>query len=133
MASFYVKRFSFDVSDNTPVSFISDSKGSYLVAVSDDLHPQFEITFGGKNVNREPEQVDAEEFIAKKGLQAKGKKVSSLDVKAVAFIEPLHKPEDDIVEEASEAENQAGEIDNSDVEDPIDIDFPGDDAQLSLF
>ncbi|MBO5310980.1 MAG: DNA gyrase/topoisomerase IV subunit A [Bacteroidales bacterium] len=133
VASFYVKRFSFDVSDNTPVSFISDSKGSYLVAVSDDLHPQFEITFGGKNVNREPEQVDAEEFIAKKGLQAKGKKVSALDVKAVAFIEPLHKPEDDIVEEASEAENQAGEIDNSDVEDPIDIDFPGDDAQLSLF
>ena len=133
VASFYVKRFSFDVSDNTPVSFISDSKGSYLVAVSDDLHPQFEITFGGKNVNREPEQVDAEEFIAKKGLQAKGKKVSALDVKAVAFIEPLHKPEDDIVETPSEAENQAGEIDNSDVEDPIDIDFPGDDAQLSLF
>ena len=133
VASFYVKRFSFDVSDNTPVSFISDSRGSYLVAISDDLHPQFEITFGGKNVNREPEQVDAEEFIAKKGLQAKGKKVSALDVKAVAFIEPLHKPEDDIVEEASEAENQAGEIDNSDVEDPIDIDFPGDDAQLSLF
>ena len=133
VASFYVKRFSFDVSDNTPVSFISDSKGSYLVAISDDLHPQFEITFGGKNVNREPETVDAEEFIAKKGLQAKGKKVSALDVKAVAFIEPLHKPEDDIVEEVSEAENQAGEIDNSDVEDPIDIDFPGDDAQLSLF
>ena len=133
VASFYVKRFSFDVSDNTPVSFISDSRGSYLVAISDELHPQFEITFGGKNVNREPEQVDAEEFIAKKGLQAKGKKVSALDVKAVAFIEPLHKPEDDIVEEASEAENQAGEIDNSDVEDPIDIDFPGDDAQLSLF
>lgn len=133
VASFYVKRFSFDVSDNTPVSFISDSKGSYLVAISDDLHPQFEITFGGKNVNRDPETVDAEEFIAKKGLQAKGKKVSALDVKAVAFIEPLHKPEDDIVEEASEAENQAGEIDNSDVEDPIDIDFPGDDAQLSLF
>ena len=133
VASFYVKRFSFDVSDNTPVSFISDSKGSYLVAIADDLHPQFEITFGGKNVNREPEQVDAEEFIAKKGLQAKGKKVSALDVKSVAFIEPLHKPEDDIVEEASEAENQAGDIDNSDVEDPIDIDFPGDDAQLSLF
>ena len=47
VGSFYVKRFSFDVSDNTPVSFISDSKGSYLVALSDDKHPQFEITFGG--------------------------------------------------------------------------------------
>ena len=133
VASFYVKRFSFDVSDNTPVSFISDSKGSYLVAISDDLHPQFEITFGGKNVNRDPETVDAEEFIAKKGLQAKGKKVSALDVKSVVFVEPLHKPEDDIVEETSQAENQAGEIDNSDVEDPIDLDMPDDDLQLTLF
>ena len=133
VGSFYVKRFSFDVSDNTPVSFIADTKGSYLVAISDDLHPQFEITFGGKNVNRDPEKVDAEEFIAKKGLQAKGKKVSALDVKSVVFIEPLHKPEDDIIEEAAEAENQAGEIDNSDVEDPIDIDFPDEEIQLSLF
>ena len=133
VASFYVKRFSFDVSDNTPVSFISDSKGSYLVAISDDLHPQFEITFGGKNVNRDPETVDAEEFIAKKGLQAKGKKVSALDVKSVVFAEPLHKPEDDIEEEESQAENQAGEIDNSDVEDLIDIDMPDDDLQLTLF
>ena len=55
-----------------------------------------------------------------------------MDVKAVKFIEPLHKPEDDVVPEESEAENQAGEIDNSDVEDPIDISLD-DDIQLSLF
>ena len=132
VAAFYVKRFAFDVSDNTPVSFISDAKGSYLVAISDDKHPQFEITFGGKHEHREAELVDAEEFIAKKGIQAKGKKVSAMDVKAVAFAEPLHKPEDDVVQAESEAENQAGEIDNTDVEDPIDIDLP-DDPQLSLF
>ena len=130
--SFYVKRFSFDVSDNTAVSFISDTKGSYLVAISDDKHPQFEITFGGKHAHREQENVDAEEFIGKKGVQDKGKKVSAMDVKSVQFIEPLHKPEDDIQQEASEAENLAGEIDNSDVEDPIDLDIP-DDPQLSLF
>jgi len=132
VTSFYVKRFSFDVSDNTPVSFISDAKGSYLVELSDDRHPQFEITFGGKNVNRDPENVDAEEFIAKKGLQAKGKKVSALDVKSVRFIEPLHKEGDDVVPEESEAENIAGEIDNSDVEDPIDIELD-EDTQLTLF
>jgi len=127
VGSFYVKRFSFDVSDNTAVSFISESKGSYLVALSDDRHPQFEITFGGKHEHREAETVDAEEFIAKKGIQAKGKKVSPMDVKAVAFIEPLHKPEDDVVPEESEAENQAGEIDNTGVEDTPD------DPQLTLF
>ena len=133
VGAFYVKRFSFDVSDNTPVCFISDSKGSYLVAISDDKHPQFEIIFGGKHEHREAETVDAEEFIAKKGLQAKGKKVSAMDVKSVIFVEPLHKPEDDAIPEASEAENQAGEIDNTDVVDePLDLDLP-DDPQLSLF
>ena len=137
VGSFYVKRFSFDVSDNTPVSFISDSKGSYLVALSDDKHPQFEITFGGKHEHREVEAVDAEEFIAKKGLQAKGKKVSAMDVKSVKFIKPLHKPEDDVIPSEEEVvdqagENQAGEIDNTDVEEVIDLELP-DDGQLSLF
>ena len=138
VGSFYVKRFSFDVSDNTPVSFISDSKGSYLVEISEDKHPQFEITFGGKHEHREAEVVDAEEFIAKKGLQAKGKKVSAMDVKSVKFIEPLHKPED-VVEPADgedddmAGENQAGEIDNTDVEEIIDLDIASEDGQLSLF
>ena len=130
--AFYIKRFSFDVSDNTPVSFISDSKGSYLVAISDDKHPQVEVVFGGRHEHREAENIDAEEFIAKKGIQAKGKKTSQYDVKEVRFIEPLHKPEDEIVPEESMAENQAGEIDNSDIdEEPLDLNI--DDNQLSLF
>ena len=133
VAAFYVKRFSFDVSDNTPVSFISDTKGSYLVEISEDKHPQFEITFGGKHAHREAEAVDAEEFIGKKGVQAKGKKVSAMDVKAVKFIEPLHKAEDDVQPEVSEAENLAGEIDNTGVEDLIDPEIPDDDGQLTLF
>ena len=97
--SFYIKRFSFDLSDNNPLSFISAGKGSYLVALNDDLHPRVKAVFGGKWEHREAEIIDAEEFIAKKGLGAKGKKVSPLDLKSVEFIEPLHKPEDDIAEE----------------------------------
>ncbi|MBO7131552.1 MAG: hypothetical protein J6V65_05365, partial [Fibrobacterales bacterium] len=68
--AFYVKRFSFAFSDNTPLSFISDGKGSYLVDLSEDARPQFLVTFGGKFAHREPEAVDAEAFIAKKGLAA---------------------------------------------------------------
>lgn len=133
VGAFYVKRFAFEVSDNTPVSFISEAKGSYLVELSDDKHPQFEITFGGKHEHREAELVDAEEFIGKKGIQAKGKKVSAMDVKSVKFGEPVHKPEDDVAAQEVEPENQAGEIDNTGVEDePIDIDLP-DDPQLTLF
>lgn len=114
--SFYVKRFSFEVNDNNPVSFIGTGKKSYLVELSSDRHPQIEAVFGGKWEHREPEKIDAEEFIAKKGYAAKGKKVSPMDLKEVRFIEPLHKPEDDIELEIMEIEpqNLAGDIDTED-------------------
>ena len=52
-----------------------------------------------------PENIDAEEFIAKKGYTAKGKKCHQYDVKKVKFIEPLEKPEDEaIVEDAVQPE-----------------------------
>ena len=97
--AFYVKRFSFVLSDNTPLSFIAPGTKSYLVALSEDKHPQFQVIFGGKYEHRDPENIDAEEYIAKKGYAAKGKKCHQYDLKEVKFIEPLHKPEDDIEDE----------------------------------
>lgn len=97
--AFYVKRFSFVLSDNTPLSFIAPGTKSYLVALSEDEHPQFQVIFGGKYEHRDPENIDAEEYIAKKGYAAKGKKCHQYDLKEVKFIEPLHKPEDDIEDE----------------------------------
>ena len=102
--AFYVKRFSFTESENNPVSLISDTKGSKLVAISDDLHPTVILTFGGKYAHREEETIDAEEFIAKKGLTAKGKKCHAYDLKAVRFGEPLVKPGDEEPEEPEEPE-----------------------------
>lgn len=97
--AFYVKRFSFVLSDNTPLSFIAPGTKSYLVALSEDKHPQFQVIFGGKYEHRDPENIDAEEYIAKKGYAAKGKKCHQYDLKEVKFIEPLHKPEDDTEDE----------------------------------
>ena len=94
--AFYIKRFSFTESNNSPVSFIAEGRNSYLVDIADDLHPQVLVTFGGKYAHREPEIIDAEEYIAKKGLTAKGKKCHAYDLSKVEFTEPLHKPEDDV-------------------------------------
>ena len=129
------------------MSFIAEGRNSYLVDISEDRHPQVLVTFAGKYEHREPEKIDAEEFIAKKGIAAKGKKCHSWDLKKVEFIEPLVKPED-LEEEKPEAEpeNLAGEIDMSDIIDtPEDIDIPdidmstinvpevNDDEDLTLF
>lgn len=111
--AFYVKRFSFVLSDNTPLSFIAPGTKSYLVALSEDRHPQFQVIFGGKYEHRDPENIDAEEYIAKKGYAAKGKKCHQYDLKEVKFIEPLHKPEDDtedepldIIDDVEQSESQ---------------------------
>ena len=145
--AFYVKRFSFVLSDNTPVSFIAEGRSSYLVDISEDKHPQVKVTFTGKYAHKEPELIDAEEYIAKKGIAAKGKKCHALDLKKVEFVEPLVKPED-LEEEEPEAEpeNLAGEIDMSDIIDtPDEIEIPdidmskinvpevNDDEDLTLF
>ncbi len=98
--AFYVKRFSFTESNNSPVLFISDARGSKLVDISSDDYPQLILTFGGKFAHREPETVDVAEFIAKKGITAKGKKCSPYDLKAVEFGEPLEKDEPEAPGEA---------------------------------
>ena len=122
--AYYVKRFSFVESNNNPVLFIADARGSRLVDISADLHPQIVLTFGGKHEHREAEIVDAEEFIAKKGLAAKGKKCSPYEVKEVAFGEPLHKPEDDLEpEEPTVAEGL-------DDDDAIDVDLQADEPAV---
>jgi hypothetical protein len=122
------------ISDNQPVSFIAEGAKSYLVDISEDKHPQFEVTFDGKYEHRDPENVDAEEYIAKKGIAAKGKKCHQYDVKSVRFIEPLHKPEDDIPEEPEEGpEYPEGEgVDIEQTPDPVDILTPmeGEGAKL---
>ncbi len=94
--TYYVKRFSFVLSDNTPMSFISDGAKSKLIEISDDLYPRYKVTFAGKSEHREPEVIEAADWIGKKGITAKGKKCHEREIKKVEFVEPLRKePEED--------------------------------------
>jgi topoisomerase-4 subunit A len=69
------------------------------VELSGDAHPRYEVVW--KLSDKEPEAVDAEEWIAKKGIAAKGKKCAERgEVKTVRFIEPLVVDEPEAPEEA---------------------------------
>lgn len=88
---FYLKRFTFEESNNNAQFFIDETEGSYLIEVSEDDYPQLEVTFAGKHAKREPERIDVEEFIGAKSFRAKGKRISTLEVGTLTFIEPLDK------------------------------------------
>ena len=93
--AFYVKRFSFVLSENNPQSFIADGPKSYLVAISEDPRPQYQVTFGGKDGTHSPETISAEDWIGKKGFTAKGRKCHDrYKVAKVKFVEPLPVPEE---------------------------------------
>ena len=117
--SFYVKRFSFVPSDNTPVSFVSDAPKSYLVELSGDRHPRYEIVW--KLEEKEPETVEAESWIAKKGLAAKGKKCAERgEVKSVRFVEPLvvDEPEEEIPDQVGDDNTVIADTQETVVADP---------------
>ena len=109
----YIKRFSFEPNDNMPVLFISDAPGSSFVELSEDLHPQALITFGGKHAKREAEANDVEEFIGKKGFKAKGKRATAFEVESVKFIEPLQKEEDILPDNNPEGEDSESQIEGA--------------------
>ncbi len=84
---YYIKRFSFEVSDNSPQSIISESEGSFLYTITADNHPKAQLIFSEKHKKKEPETIDIESYISKKGYKAKGKRLSSYELKEIIIIE----------------------------------------------
>lgn len=96
--SYYIKRFAFESSFNTPVQFIPLDEGAKLMALSEDRYPSVVVNFvqGGKKP-KEPQTIDADEFIGVKSFRAKGKRLGQ-NIETVAFGEPLEKAEEDMAD-----------------------------------
>ena len=90
----YLKRFRFEESEKV-LSFIGEVPGTELEILSQDRRPRIQIVFGGKNKNRPSEMVEAEEFVGDKSYRAKGKRLTTYQVKKLVEKEPLVLPEDD--------------------------------------
>lgn len=90
---YYLKRFRFEESARLN-TIIGEAEASRLVALSCERHPRFEILFGGRYESRPAEVVVADEFIAEKSFKARGKRLTTFEVKAIREIEPLVKEEE---------------------------------------
>ncbi len=105
---YYVKRFPVELMDKK-VSFLNDEPGNELIELSMDMLPRLELEFKEKNgKKRENETLNLFDFIGVKSYKAKGKRLSSLEIKKINMLEPL--PYEELEEEASEKEVLADEI-----------------------
>lgn len=86
---YYLKRFMAE-NDDKLQSFVDDSiPGSRMVAMSEDMFPQLEVTYDGAHAMRPADKVDVARFIGVKSHRAKGKRITTYDVAELRFVEPL--------------------------------------------
>lgn len=120
-----VKRFLVE-NENKEELFISDHEKSQLEVVSTDWRPMAEVVFAKvKGVQKDPQTINFEEFIAVKGIKAIGNLLTSDKVKQVNLLEslPYEEPVEEVVEEPT--------FEPEDL-DPLDITLE-DDGQMALF
>lgn len=100
-AKHFVKRFLVDDIEKKD-SFISDAAGSYLELVTTTSNPTVEILFKKiKGVQKDPEQINLEEFISVKGWKAQGNQLTAASVKEINLLTS---------DEENEAEETADEV-----------------------
>ena len=132
---YYVKRFTLEQT-NKKTSFIGDNPESRLLLMSTQVYPRLQVLFGGKDAEREPQEIDVEEFIGVKSFKAKGKRLTTFEIKDIVELEPTRFPEvaDEEPENTDEIEENDGneKVDNEEVIDKKKIieDITG---QMSLF
>ena len=123
---YYLKRFRFEDSAKV-VSYIGDAEGSRLVCLSGERYPRFEITFGGRQASRLAEVISADEFVGEKSYKARGKRLTTFEVKKIREVEPIPVEEEPKEEESSHAPDIELEITNpgalSDREIPMTLEF----------
>ena len=102
----YLKRFAFEPTARKQ-SFLGDNKDNRLLLLTDTCYPRIEVTFGGKDSFRSPMEIDVDSFVGVKSYKAKGKRVTTFEIAAVAELEPARFPEPPQEEEPEDAPDEA--------------------------
>ncbi len=92
---YYIKRFKAELSDKLLNFVDEENPNSKLVALSRDFAPILEVAYKGAHENRPADRIDVEEYIGVKGYKARGKRVTTYEVKELAFVEPRLKDDPD--------------------------------------
>ena len=104
----YLKRFQMEANKRHQ-NFIGDNPNSKMVLLTDVAFPRIQITYGGADVSRGTEEVDAEQFVGVKGFKAKGKRLTTWTVDKIEELEPSRFPEKEKEEDENSEDDQQEE------------------------
>ncbi len=87
----YLKRFYLEAGNRR--NLLGDNPKNSIYLLTDEFYPRLEIIFGGIDSSREPLVVEADGFVAAKGVKAKGKRLTTRQVETIKELEPLRYPD----------------------------------------
>lgn len=108
----YLKRFLLEEDKLRKKDTILTNPDDTLLLLSDEPYARVEVVYEDGTT----EEVEAEDFIAVKGVRAKGKRVSTGTVTEVHELEPLKQPEDEADDDSDEEDTPDEEVE-SDMDD----------------
>ena len=92
--SYYIKRFVVEDLDKK-LSFLDEGSGDKMVTFSVDTFPRLEVLYDENSKKKiDSEIVEVSDFIGVKGYKAKGKRITTFDVKEFRWLDPLPEPEE---------------------------------------
>ena len=111
----YLKRFVPEPTDRK-TAFLDDD-GSTLLAISLDYYPRLEVVYNPDSGKKIPSEIiDVEDFIAVKGIKAKGKRITTFAVDQFNWLPPVKEPP----QEDPESPKTSDDSDSSDSSDSSD-------------
>ena len=109
----YLKRFLLEEDKLRRKDSILTNPDDTLLLLSDEPYARVEVLYE----EGPAEEIEAEDFIAVKGVRAKGKRISTATVTAVRELEPLRRPEDEEGDDEPDDEETPDGEETSDVDD----------------
>jgi len=78
----YIKRFEMEATKRKQ-NYLGDNPSNKLILLTDTPYPLIKVTYGGVDEFRGSQEIDAEQFIAVKGVKAKGKRITTWQIASV--------------------------------------------------
>ena len=97
----YIKRFKMEALQKHQ-NYLGTNPDNKLILLTQQYYARILVTMGGSDAFRDPEIIDADEFIGVKGWSAKGKRLTNRVVSKIEELEPLRYPENEEEEEVDD-------------------------------
>lgn len=108
--SYYLKRFFEEVSDKK-LAFLEEGSGDTMISYSLDTFPRLEVVYdASSNKKIQSEIIEVYDFIGVKGYKAKGKRITTFEVKSFNWLDPLPEPEPEPEPEDEQVLDESGEL-----------------------